>query len=63
MTAYFNRVTRAVWVDAGSTASTLRTAVGRRDAYFALGEAGYVRFGNWVPAYGPVVSCPVALPE
>ncbi|AKF14354.1 hypothetical protein SEA_VINCENZO_92 [Mycobacterium phage Vincenzo] len=59
--AYFNPVTGNVWVQAADGPITrLRSAADKSDAYTAVGEAGLVRTGNWVPTYGPVVTATLA---
>lgn len=59
MTAFYNTESGAVWfVPAVGDAVTLRSASSKMDAYDAFGEAGgYVRTGEWLPAYGPVLQC------
>lgn len=59
--AFYNTESGAVWVQPiTGEARQLRKAADKSDAYTAIGEAGLVRVGNWLPAYGPVMSALLA---
>jgi hypothetical protein len=62
--ALFNLVTTVVWLQLpDGTTRELGAATGHRDACRVLGQSGLIRTGNWLPAYGPVVTATVRTPD
>lgn len=61
MHALYNTESRAVWIERGDgTTRHIGYAMDRMAAYGYLGMAKLIRYGDWMPYYGPVVRCAVS---
>ena len=60
----FNKDTGTVWAEfSDGTSVLLGSADNDSQAYLVVGDVGLVRMSDWLPAYGPVRSCMVAIPD
>lgn len=61
MHAMYNTQSHALWIDRGDgTTAHIGYPMDRMAALGYIGMAKLIRYGDWLPAYGPVVKCAVS---
>ena len=62
--ACFNMNTENTWVELpDGTSVHLGSALSVDRANYLVADCGLIRLGDWAPAYGSVVTCPVVVPN